>query len=87
MRMARLDVLVHKGCFPEQTARGVAREIQAELPAWEIAVRQVTDGESVSLGIMVFPAFLLNGRVLATGIPKKDWLVGELRRWEQESAR
>lgn len=82
--MARLDVLVHQGCLSERTARGVAREIQAELPTWEIAVRQVTDGESVSLGIMVFPAFLLNGRVLATGIPKTAWLVSQLRKWEQE---
>ena len=35
------------------------------------------------LGILAFPAFLLDGRILVTGIPRKDWLLAKLREWER----
>jgi hypothetical protein len=82
--MARLDVLLHKGCLSEQTARGLAREIQQELPTWEIRIRPVADDETGPFGIIVLPAFVLEGRVLATGIPRKEWLLAKLKEWERE---
>lgn len=80
--MARLDILVHRGCLSEQSARTLAQEIQHELPDWRIDVRPAEKQDSDLLGILAFPAFLLDGKILATGIPRKDWLLAKLREWE-----
>lgn len=81
--MARLDILVHGGCLSELSARTLAQEIQSELPDWKIDVRTAKPGDADLFGVLVFPAFLLDGRILTTGIPRKDWLVGKLRAWEK----
>lgn len=81
--MARLDILVHRGCLSEQSARALAQEIQQELPALHIDVCVASKEDCDALGILVFPAFLLDGRVLATGIPKKGWLLAKLAEWEK----
>lgn len=81
--MARLDILVHGGCLSELSARSLAQEIQRELPHWNIDVRTAEPGDTDLFGVLVFPAFLLDGRILTTGIPKKDWLVAKLRAWEK----
>jgi len=82
--MARLDILVRRGCMSEQSARALAKEIQQELHAWHIDVRTADKHDSDSLGVRVFPTFLLDGRVLATGIPQKDWLLARLKEWERK---
>ncbi len=81
--MARLDILVHGGCLSELSARTLAQEIQSELPDWHIDVRTAKPGDTDLFGVLVFPAFLLDGRILTTGIPRKDWLVAKLRAWEK----
>ncbi len=80
--MACLDILVHRGCISEASARTLAQEIKHELPDWQIDVRPAEKQDTDALGILAFPAFLLDGRVLATGIPRKDWLLARLREWE-----
>ncbi len=79
--MARLEILVHRGCLSEQSARTLAHEIQQVLPRWQIDVRPAEKRDTESLGILVFPAFVLQGRVLVTGIPQKEWLLARLREW------
>lgn len=81
--MARLDIFVHGGCLSELSARTLAQEIQSELPNWDINVRTAIPGDTDLSGVVVFPAFLLDGRILTTGIPRKDWLVAKLRAWEK----
>ena len=81
--MARLDILVHRGCLSELSARTLAQEIRDELPDWDIAVRSAEQHDADTIGVLVFPAFLLNGRILVTGIPRKDWLVAKLCAWEK----
>jgi hypothetical protein len=81
--MARLDILVHGDCLSEQSARTLALEIRTAFPDWVIDVRSVEPCEADTLGVMVFPAFLLEGRILTTGIPRTDWLVATLRIWER----
>lgn len=81
--MALLEILVHQGCMSERSARTLARDIQQELPAWHIDVRSAEKRDTESLGILVFPAIVLEGRVLVTGIPQKDWLLARLREWER----
>ncbi|NGZ04284.1 MAG: hypothetical protein CV090_14685 [Nitrospira sp. WS238] len=81
--MGRLDILVHGGCLSELSARTLAQEIQKELPNWDINVRTAISGDTDLSGVVVFPAFLLEGRILTTGLPRKDWLVSKLRAWER----
>lgn len=81
--MSRLDILVHGGCLSEHSARSLAEEIRHELPNWDITVKTAVPGDPDLSGVIVFPAFLLDGRVLATGAPRKDWLVERLRTWER----
>lgn len=81
--MARLDILVHRGCLSERSTLALVNEIQQELPAWHIEVRAADKQDRDVLGILVFPAFLLGGRVLATGIPRKEWLLARLKEWER----
>ncbi|MEW6247939.1 MAG: hypothetical protein AB1555_14670 [Nitrospirota bacterium] len=85
--MARLEVFVHKGCLSEQRARGLARAIHEALPAWEICVRHVSDTEADAAAVIALPAFVVDGQVVATGIPQKDWLVAKLREWERNGSR
>jgi thioredoxin len=81
--MTRLDILVHRGCMSEQSVGALAQEIQHELPNWQIDVRAAEKQDTDSLGILAFPAFLIDGQVLAIGIPRKDWLLARLREWER----
>ncbi len=81
--MARLDILVHGGCLSELSARSLAQEVRNEFPNWHINVRTAEQADTTLYGVLVFPAFLLDGRILTTGIPRKDWLVAKLRAWEK----
>lgn len=73
-----LDIFVHHGCLSEQPALRLAKEIENEFPAWKI---QVVDNweQAQSLGIITLPAFVLNGELLAVGVPRKEWLIRQLR--------
>ena len=81
--MAHLEILVHRGCLSEQAARRLAQELQLVLPEWRINVRHAQQRDADVLEIVVFPAFVLEGRVLVTGIPEKEWLLSQLRTWEE----
>ena len=80
--MAHLEIVVHRGCLSEQSVRTLAREIQHELPNWDIDVRLAEQEDTDMIGIVVFPAILLDGQILATGVPRKEWLLAKLREWD-----
>ena len=77
--MARLDILVHRGCLSEGPVRRLALDLQHELPKWRIDVRTAESVDRDRLGVMALPVFLCNGDIIMTGFPQKDWLVAELR--------
>lgn len=77
--MVCLDILIHGGCLSDVSVRALACDIQSEFPNCKINLRTISPSDKVPSGIMVLPAFLLDGRLLATGIPRKDWLVAQLR--------
>ncbi len=80
--MARLDIVVHQGCLSEQTVSPLARDLQEALPGWRIQMRAADTVDTEQLGLLTFPTFLVNGRVVATGIPRKEWLMSTLETWE-----
>jgi len=81
--MARLDILVHEGCLSEHTVRSVAHDIGLEFPDWQIEIRVPEKRDKDVLGVLVYPAFILDGSVLVTGMPEKDWLLSRLREREK----
>lgn len=58
--------------------RKLAEEIQEELPDWKIEVQPAEEHTDCD-AILAFPAFLVDGQVLATGLPRKDWLLERLK--------
>ena len=77
--MVVVEVFVHRGCLSEQPALVLANEIQKAFPAWQVQVVDSQD-RARALGVIAFPAFVLNGEVLVVGVPKKEWLMGILRK-------
>lgn len=79
--MNLLEVFVHQGCLSESTALALGREIMTVCP--DLAVRICTFPEmrdrAEALGITVMPAFVLNGKIIAVGVPRKEWLVAKLQ--------
>ncbi|MFY4730939.1 hypothetical protein [Nitrospira sp. BLG_2] len=82
--MAHLEILVHRGCLSEQSVRTLISEIQHELPNWDIDIRLVEPEDADRIGHLVFPAILIDGQILTTGIPRKDWLLMKLREWDRK---
>ncbi len=80
-----LEVFVHTGCLSEDPALVLAREIQAEFPAVQVLVCPVSENydRMHDLGIFAVPAFVLDGTVMATGVPKKESLAAKLRELDQ----
>ena len=79
--MALLEIFLHPGCLSESAALALGREILSVCP--DLAVRICTLPEmrdrAEALGITVMPALVLNGKIIAVGAPRKDWLVAKLR--------
>lgn len=44
----------------------------------EIRLLPQAQDRAEAVGIMVTPAFVLNGEIIAVGVPKKEWLVAKL---------
>lgn len=79
--MNLLEVFVHPGCISEKSALALARELQAAWPALEVRIRSVPEASerAQTLGIIVTPAFVLNGTIIAVGVPRKGWLIAKLQ--------
>ncbi len=82
--MALLEVFVHRGCPSEARARSVAQEIGTAYSQLQIHVCQAhTYPQRISeLGLLILPSFVLNGRLLAVGVPRTIWLMAELQKYD-----
>jgi len=79
--MNLLEVFVHPGCMSEKSALALARELQAVCPALELKIWSFPEASqrAQALGVIVSPAFVLNGTIIAVGVPRKGWLVAKLQ--------
>lgn len=75
--MAVLQVFIHRGCMSEQRACVLADQIRKEFPACRVDVIDNQE-RARTLGLPAVPAFVLDGELLAVGVPSKDWLVSRL---------
>jgi hypothetical protein len=74
----RLEVFVHTGCFSQKSALALAEELHRQFPQWTIQVIE-NHGQAEALGIVTLPAFVLDGQVIAVGVPRLEWLLEKLR--------
>lgn len=80
--MSLLEIFVHTGCLSEQRARVVAKEMEELFPELHILVcPEETNVQRISeLELLVLPAFVMDGTLLAVGVPRTDWLVREIQK-------
>lgn len=87
MCVALLEIFIHEGCASERAAQRVATEIQREFPTWTITVQQLGNARADALGVIAAPTFVLDGRIVAVGIPRTEWLLKTLYEWYQRADR
>ena len=75
-----LEMFIHSGCLSEDAASLLLLEVTAMSPDLHVEVRLLPQAQdrAEAVGIVVTPAFVLNGEVIAVGVPKKEWLVAKL---------
>lgn len=81
--MHQVDLYYHAGCLSQQTILLLAKDLEQGCPGWTVASHPLLDDEVTAKGFQVLPAVVINGRVVASGIPRKEWLVRILREWDQ----
>ncbi|WP_447979971.1 hypothetical protein [Candidatus Nitrospira bockiana] len=78
--MSMLEVFVHTGCLSHAAVEALTRQVQALHPDLTIRIRSLVDSKDRAdvLGILITPAFVLNGRIIAVGVPRGEWLMRKL---------
>ncbi len=76
--MRQMDFYFHDGCLSEQPILFLAREVRRECPSWTIVIHPLLEHEAKAMGFDALPIIVMNGETLATGIPKKDWLLEKM---------
>lgn len=79
--MGHLTILVHYGCLSLRPVQRLAEEIRQQLPDWTIELLPAELNRE-SGGLLVFPAFLVEGTLVATGLPETEWLLNQLRAYK-----
>jgi hypothetical protein len=81
--MGQVDFYFHGGCLSQQSIHLLARELQQNCPTWQILVHPLLQHEAEALGFQILPTTVINGRTVAAGIPKKDWLLERMKECER----
>ena len=80
--MRQIDLYVHEGCLSERSILLFARDIERACAAWSVRVHPLVEKDAKALGLTVLPAIAINGRVIASGMPKAEWLLDRIHEWE-----
>lgn len=75
--MDRLDVYVSEGCWSCQETRRIVAEMRDQFPHIEIALFE-SEPESWPELIFAVPTYVLNGRVISLGNPRRHELQRKL---------
>lgn len=78
--MIILELFVTPHCVSAPSAIAVAKEAVKMVPDVELYIRSEKDYARIkSLGLFIFPSFVLDGEFIAVGEPRLEWLIGALR--------
>jgi predicted DsbA family dithiol-disulfide isomerase len=75
--MVTLELFVTPDCISTQSAIDVAKEAVGKVPGSRLIVRsdRKERARAKSLGVFIYPSFVLEGEVFAVGQPKLERLV------------
>jgi|DewCreStandDraft_2_1066082.scaffolds.fasta_scaffold00475_36 hypothetical protein len=76
----RLEIVVAEECPGCAEARAIAAEIQARFPGLQVDVSALDSTRPVPAKVVATPTYLLNGRVISLGNPRRAWLIQEIGR-------
>lgn len=78
--MEILEVFLHPGCLSETSAQALVSELQPLRRDLTIHIRSLLESKdrADALGIIITPAFVFNGKLIAVGFPRKEWLMRRL---------
>ncbi len=83
----RLEIYVAHACTNCEEALLIAERARG-IAGLEVAVIDLdTPGQHVSPHVVAAPTYLLNGRIVSLGNPKREEFLSELRRLSKEKAR
>jgi hypothetical protein len=69
-----LEIFVGPCCTPSVEARAVAGDIQAQFPWLQVELVEVDGRRELPERVVATPTYLLDGKVIALGNPRRDWL-------------
>jgi hypothetical protein len=80
-RAIRLEIVIARDCPGCAEARAIAQDLQGRFPALEVDVIEFDSTRQIPSQVVATPTYLLNGRVISLGNPRRAWLVQEIRRY------
>lgn len=78
--MKLLEMFIHRGCLSENAALVLLKEIQAMSAELDVTIHRLPEAQdrAMALDVVVTPAFVLDGKLLVVGVPRKEWLIARL---------
>lgn len=76
----RLEIVVAADCHGCREARALAHDLRDRLPALDVDLIELDGGRPAPLGVVATPTYLLDGRVISLGNPRREWLLEEIAR-------
>ncbi len=83
--MRQVDFYFHDRCLSERPILSLASDVREQHPSWTVTVHQLTDQDIERLGFSVLPVVLIDGQTVATGVPRKEWLLRTVTEWNQRN--
>lgn len=77
--MITLELFLARNCVSAPSAIAVAKEAVKMVPGVELHIRSENDYARIkSLGLFIFPSFVLDDEFISVGEPRLEWLIGVL---------
>jgi hypothetical protein len=75
-----LEVFLHRDCLSTSAVLDLCMGLRRIFQHLRVRLLSGTGPQARERGISVSPAFLLDGRLLAVGVPRKEWLAEKVLR-------
>jgi len=81
--MHEMNFYFHEGCVSCQSILLLSKELQRDCPTWRIAIHSLSGEQVKATGFHILPAIVINGATIAVGLPRKDWLLEQMKECER----
>ncbi|MBI3978368.1 MAG: hypothetical protein HY331_09300 [Chloroflexi bacterium] len=76
----RLQIVIAPDCHGCEEARALAAEMQAHFPHLRVELFEMDGSRLVPPGVVATPTYLLDGKVVSLGNPRREDLMREIER-------